>query len=1046
MTFLFLLACETGAPVELIGSAQVCSGEPGGVQALGSALEPIVLDPLAEEPRLRFPDLALQQVVDLSGQPSELRLPLAEQRVDWGAGEAWVDLEGLGVASGLWLLEASDAYGRVTRAEPGVLILTAPTLEDIQPGESCHEAGLVDYVLSGSGFVVSQGELPTVRFAGQPVDVSSAMDCTDFDGGQLCASLLVTVDASLLPLGDVEVEVHNPESASCGPSNVARVEVTPSPEVFALSPPTVCVSGGEVEVQGQDFPLDAVVFVDGVEVPSSRQDSGTLYAEVPALDAGEHTLEVGSPDSACVAALPGGLQVTEAPLVFSVDPPSVYAALPMTITAWIADLSGELTDAWIEDSTGTRVEADWSWEPDDPSRLRIDLPELDDGIYTVQLDQDGGCEGQAAGGFTVTSKQSLSLSSISPAQAWTFDRTPVEIQGEDLQDTPRLYLVGPGSTGATTALLGVSFRDSQELAATLPDGLDVGTYSLLAVNPDGGLGVLWKSVEVLWDPPPTITGVSPSALDKSSSTVVTISGRDFRDPVVELICREGSVESTVSTTRISSSYASVEILVPATSFNGGVCLVQLTNSDDTQASFAAISIRNPSQNLGDWSAGPELNVGRRALAAAAGRTSSVNRWLYAIGGDEGSDASARADIEVARIGVYGDIEDWQVLSSALPKARTRAAAVALGEYVYLIGGHNGAQATTSTYRARILDPLDAPLLEDVSVARGSDGLTEGTWTYRVAATFPEDDEVNSGGESLASAPLTLSLPAIEGALRPTLSWTTVARASGYRVYRSSAAGASSTEWLADVTDPSFTDEGEATDSSRAPLEEGSLGQWARLANLGTERDGLCLALAPDPQTDPEVWWLVAAGGRDASGQALDSVEVLDVRVTGPSSQEVGSWRTLDTELSAARSECSAFTVDSRFHSVVDPGETWLYFAGGRTDSNTSGAVDAGQLVAGGTLSDWGTVDSLSPARAGMVTGSAADYLHVFGGQKGEPSGGGVSAEITGPPDLRNWNSQGVSLAEDRYLAGSAQESAILFAIGGETSDEAASSTTEWTNW
>jgi hypothetical protein len=1042
----FLLACETAVLPDLRGTGQVCSGEPGGLAASGQALEPIVLDPLGEEPGLHLPDLVLQQVLDLAGDEASQRVPVAPERVTWSAAEAWVDLEGLGLASGLWQLESQDAYGRATLAEPGVLVLTPPLLDRLEPESVCHAAGPLEVYLSGSAFIVREGELPTVRVAGQPAQVASAEGCTVFDGGELCTGLWLSLDPGTLPLGDVEVEVDNPEDSSCGVSEPLRLEVTPSPQVTALSPPTVCVSGGEVEVQGEDFPLDARVFVDGVEVPTTRQDSSTLYAEVPALEAGDHSLEVSSPDGACVAELPGGLQVTEAPLVFSVDPPSVYAALPMTLTAWIADLSGELTDAWIEDEGGTRIEADWSWEPEDPSRLLIDLPELDNGVYTVQLDQDGGCEGQAAGSFTVTSRQDLSLEAVEPAQAWTFDRTPVEVQGAGLQDTPRLYLVGPGSTGATTPLLGVSFRDSEELAATLPEGLDVGVYSLLAVNPDGGLGVLWKSVEVLWDPPPTIEGVSPSALDKSSATTVTISGRDFRDPEVELTCSEGGVESSVSTTLLSSSYASVEVLVPSTSFNSGVCLVDLTNSDGTHARFAAISIRNPSQNLGDWSAGPELSVGRRALASAAGRTSSVNRWLYAIGGDDGSVAGARDDIEAARIGVYGDIESWRVLSSTLPKARTFAAAVALDNYVYLVGGHNGVQATTSTYRAQILDPLDAPLLEDVSVARGSDGLTVGTWSYRVAALFPEDDEVNPGGESLASAPMSLSLPEVEGALRPTLSWTPVARASGYRVYRSSTAGAAGSEWVADVTEASFTDEGGATDPSHLPLEEGALGSWARLANLTTEREGACLALAPDPQTDPEVWWLIAAGGRDLDGQALESIEALDVRISGPNSQEVGSWTVLDTELSEARSECSAFAVDSRFHSVVDRGETWVYFAGGRTDSNTSGVVDAGQLIAGGTFADWGRVDSISPARAGMVTGSAADYLHVFGGQKGEPSGGGVSAEITGPPDLRNWNSQGISLVEDRYQAGSAQESAILFAIGGQTSDEDASATTEWTNW
>ncbi len=113
-----------------------------------------------------------------------------------------------------------------------------------------------------------------------------------------------------------------------------------------------------------------------------------------------------------------------------------------------------------------------------------------------------------------------------------------------------------------------------------------------------------------------------------------------------------------------------------------------------------------------------------------------------------------------------------------------------------------------------------------------------------------------------------------------------------------------------------------------------------------------------------------------------------------------------------------------------------------------GTVDAGQVGAGGALVGWGEIDSMSPARSGFAVASASDFLYGFGGSNGDPSQSGVSAElgIEPLPEVRNWNSLGTSLAVARRLAGSAQESAVIFVIGGETDTEGASRSTDVTNW
>ena len=64
------------------------------------------------------------------------------------------------------------------------------------------------------------------------------------------------------------------------------------------------------------------------------------------------------------------------------------------------------------------------------------------------------------------------------------------------------------------------------------------------------------------------------------------------------------------------------------------------------------------------------------------------------------------------------------------------------------------------------------------------------------------------------------------------------------------------------------------------------------------------------------------------------------------------------------------------------------------------------------------------------------------------SAGGVSGELTEGdlPDLSNWNSLGTSLSEERFLPGSAQESAVIFVLGGEVTDGSITTSTDWTNY
>ena len=285
-------------------------------------------------------------------------------------------------------------------------------------------------------------------------------------------------------------------------------------------------------------------------------------------------------------------------------------------------------------------------------------------------------------------------------------------------------------------------------------------------------------------------------------------------------------------------------------------------------------------------------------------------------------------------------------------------------------------------------------------------------------------------------------------LVPTLTWAPVDGASSYLVYRSPSAGAARGEerLLAEVSTTSFTDDGTAEPGTERPLPQGALGVWTEVATLTTPRSSPCVTVVADPEPDPTRMWLYAAGGTGADGSPLDSIESVDIEIRAPERQLVGSFEVQSVRLSEARSECGAYAIASDLHSVVERGESWVFFVGGNTGGKATGTVDVGQVDEDGELESWTTITDMRPGRAGFAVLSASDFLYAFGGSQARASESGVSANLSEFPDVKNWNSLGTSLSTGRYLPGSAQESAVVVVAGGDDGTSVPTRAVDWTNW
>lgn len=1039
-----------GAPaprVDAVDPALFCDPAVTTVTVRGEGLGPVVVDVLGT-PTLRGPTFRLEPLSDLA----EGSAPRAEgpytfspqdvHLVDDGTVELLV---GPDVAPGTWTLVITTPGDQEVRHAPAIAVAGPPDVAAVAPASVCHDLARATFVVEGDGFLVVDGVGPSVTVGGEAAIAVTPSGCAPLAGpvaGEVCTMLEVETAPGGLALGEAAVVVTNPEPAACTSTAPASVEITQPPEITAVTPDWLCTTGGTLTIEGENFSPDATVDLGEVEVVSvTWLDASHLQVEVGEGASG--TIDVTVIDGGgCSATFPAALTLVGPPLVYAIDPPAAPSALAFVATARVANVAGTITDAWLVAPDGSAVETPWSWDAATPGEVRVAVPAgLDPGAWTVGVLEEGSCDGRSAGTLLLTDDPTLDVSAVDPAYAWTFDATPVAVRGAGFDTPPQVFFVS--DEGEVARGRAVVWEDAASLRAVVPDRLPTGAWDVLVVNPDGAVGWLADGLLVTAAAPPTIDTVTPAHLEKSSDQPVVIRGQDFDDPSVSVTCREGGVETSAAVVVDAWDYGTIDATVPATAFDAAVCTVTVTNADGTSATWSALSITNPSSNLFPWQAGTAMNVARRGPAAAAGRTTSVSRYVYAIGGDDGDAASALSSVEVAPIGVYGDLGDWAVLPRALPAGRTLAGAVTIGRFVYLVGGDDGGGATDEVLRAQVLDPMDVPWFEDVAVDEddGGQGLAPGTYTWRVSALFDAADPVNPGGESLAADLLVLTLPDIGSAWLPTLSWSPVPGAAGYRVYRDDA-------WAGDVTDPSFLDHGDATDPALAPLGDGALGEWAAMPSLRTERASPCLAVAADPRPDPETVYVYAAGGFDASGDPIDTVEILDVVIASDDLQTAGDWSYSARSLSVARGQCGGWTVDATLHDVVDEGETWVYFGGGVDERRATGEVDAGRVAEGGDLELWQEVDSMSPARAGFGVASASGFLYAFGGQNGSPSAGGASTELAAGdlPELGNWNSLGTSMAEARYLAATAQESAVIVILGGQTDDADATRSVDWTNF
>jgi hypothetical protein len=704
--------------------------------------------------------------------------------------------------------------------------------------------------------------------------------------------------------------------------------------------------------------------------------------------------------------------------------------------------------------------------------VSVESGTLTPGRHVILVARPEGTEAACPGLVLVLDRPPPRVRDVVPDGAWTGDPDDgvasdqsIGVTGEGFLATPAVLFIASGDPAARFVSPVVDFFDTGQLGATCPcesAAMPAGEYHVVVQDPDGlegrwevepGEPGIFRISDV---PPPRIDDVAPLRSPAADRVELTISGAFFQPgATVSLGLRDGLMLGLATTGDEERPDAVLHAVIPVGSLTSelGAHPVWVTNPDGRRGVFFSYeATASPEGHLKELELlDVELTTPRERLALELGFDRDGRTVIYAAGGVD-DDGTVLDDVEMARLGVFGDPEAPHVAEQYLGPATPRGpnlmnvprgglTLVRAGRWIFAIGGSDidtnvvapVSPSLASVERAAILGDDEVPLLDELTVDPGDGSIPVGSWSYRVSALGP-------WGEGLPSPPALVH--ATGGVV--TLCWHEIEGATAYAVYRSpDALGLPGSERLiaGEVVERCFRDDG--TGSGRpAPGRlfardvEGSgldLGAWTYRVTAvvdGVEtvagirasvvlddaaRTGVELRWDPvpgatytlyrsrsasarvhgDDQTFLLVTGLRAAEYRDTGTRNVDRARPAPDGVAVLPRGSLSRWELLDGghDLVTPREGLDgvAFAVPDEPGS--DRVTTFIYVAGGRPDStgiDTLATVERARVEDGGELGPW---EVMSQA---MVQPRAFLALLTTAGQGATPRPPPWPATVPGP--------------------------------------------------
>ena len=893
----------------------------------------------------------------------------------------------------------------------------------------------------------------------------------------------------------------------------------------------------EVELQsaGARVARASLVTVEPADPAGAPTFSGTRvvarFALMPPIRPGALDLRLTC-GNGCTVTVPAAVRVNPRPTLSSVTPNPVNNHSDTTITltgsGFLRDTtSGAIPRVTIRTAGAAAISLGGVAYRSETMLEAVVAAGTPQGVYDVTVTNPDGCAVTAVGLLTVTGLE-LGALAIDPRFGWklrnqaiTIYNSPAPPQQQFSGGAPEVWLRAPLRANpaqmAEIPLRRVAFLDASTITAVVPDcsglagtpfsdatcasGIQPGgPYALRVRDPSGAEGTVAaaQGFTVLENAPPTVTALSPSAIDTGGlpsaiapELVVTGTGFDamaelrilsapatgvLRSCALPVTMRSPTqLRATVPTSLPAASCADRDALGNTTASTAGFSLavglfpirVQRM-ADPAYVDFSGLVVTQPSANP---TQGPlvstRLQTARADFPLVTATDDLGSQFLYAIGGSDGT--NALASVEVAQITSFGDVGgdctmtpcrfrtlERTPLGATAATARRGAQVVVrtiAGDtsYLFALGGEGtGGQALPSVERAQVLKASDAPVLAEPEAGTGT--LRAGTYYYRVSALLGAVHATNPGGETLPSDFVTARVPTAGGGIG--LAWGCVPGAARYRVYRTPAPNdrAGTELQLAEVdaaqmcamaaaSNERFTDGGARAPSGAKPLPPGALSRWVAVGSLGTARAHAAARLVGDDL-------LVVGGG--AGGGALASVE----RARFSAGRfDLGAFAVTGAGLGTARQRHSmavanaASAPNSFLMSRAD--DAWLVVAGGDAGAAALGSIEIAQVRSGGM-----PVDPVFSAGSYNTFASHGGWVEVVANilfQAGTTAGTGFGfrsnyvcpgmgnrvGECTAAGSFSgtlNATSIAYRSGGARYLAGETLFRAYVFVAGGFASD------------
>lgn len=578
-----LLSCKgeirsPAATVEGVSPAVVCAVQKTtAITVTGTNLTPLPTRALTDTPALELPQIFLAQRTQYdgtAGSAPELRLydDPAMSHVSWQSSTQMgfdvypgmvlsdYDLGSLGadLPTGLYDVIVQNPDGVRATRESALTVVPPPKLVAVTPNPACNEQAESSFTLTGSNFIVLDGQRPTVTFtaadgSGQPVTATTtaSASCATVPSPtgvmvQACTELTVTVPQAALPVTSYKVAVRNPGSADCVTQEDVRTAIIPAPVVTSATTLAVCsVADTTLQLVGQNFlrinkpsVLTPTVNVNGKQFPT------TLDSCMPIVDAPDAelctTVNFTIPSGAIAASgsFPAtitnpGQDACSTSMMITIDVvgvPTITNAAPRIICAGGGNITITGTNLY---SGGTALiqgiaASQYSATNSTSAVATFSGPLPVGGPYPLTVRNQLGCEATLPAAMGITVSPGPAILFVDPPAIPNVTTIQATVYATGVSPPIKTISIAPtGTANYTNLTLTVNAAFPNRAVVTIPAGLAAGRYDMRLDDQSTCSAFLPQALRVVSQATLTVTSVTPGFGSAAVDTGVIITGTGF---------------------------------------------------------------------------------------------------------------------------------------------------------------------------------------------------------------------------------------------------------------------------------------------------------------------------------------------------------------------------------------------------------------------------------------------------------------------------------------------------------------------------------------